>query len=185
VYKKAGLFTDKSLFAHCIHLDKEDIDIFKTFNSSMIHCPCSNRFLASGIFKTREMLDDKVTIGLGTDVAGGYSLSMLNEMKECMESSKLATLFCGQKSEVSLTEAFYMATLGGAKALKLDDKIGNFQTGKEADFVVLSDTKINPFISLNVFQSPLERLKRMIYGGNKELVQDVFVRGKSIHVGEN
>ena len=94
-------------------------------------CPTSNLFLGSGLFDLSAMREAGVRCGLGTDVGGGTSLSLLRTASEAYKVLHL------QEHALPATRALYLATLGAAEALYLDDKIGNFEAGKEADFVVL------------------------------------------------
>lgn len=94
-------------------------------------CPTSNLFLGSGLFDLSAMRAANVRCGLGTDVGGGTSLSLL---KTASEAYKVLHL---QNHALPATRALYLATLGAAEALYIDDNIGNFLPGKEADFVVL------------------------------------------------
>ena len=99
--------------------------------TAMSFCPTSNLFLGSGLFDLRGARELGVRVGLGTDIGAGTSFSMLQTMNEAYKVLQLA----GQS--LSAAGAFHLATLGGARSLYLDDRIGNFATGKEADFVVL------------------------------------------------
>ena len=94
-------------------------------------CPTSNLFLGSGLFDLNAMRKAGVRCGLGTDVGGGTSLSLLRTASEAYKVLHL------QEHALPATRALYLATLGAAEALYLDDKIGNFAKGMEADFVVL------------------------------------------------
>ena len=94
-------------------------------------CPTSNLFLGSGLFDLPAVREAGIRCGLGTDVGGGTSLSLL---KTASEAYKVLHL---QDHALPPMRALYLATLGAAEALYLDDKIGNFLPGKEADFVVL------------------------------------------------
>ena len=95
------------------------------------HCPTSNMFLGSGLFDLRRLRGLAVRVGLGTDVGGGTSLSLLTTMSEAYKVMHL------QQQPLPPGRALYLATLGAAEALYLDDRIGNFEVGKEADFIVL------------------------------------------------
>jgi guanine deaminase len=94
-------------------------------------CPTSNLFLGSGLFDLHAMRQADVPVGLGTDVGGGTSLSMLKTVSEAYKVLHL------QDQALPAASALYLATLGAAEALYLDDKIGNFEPGMEADFIVL------------------------------------------------
>ena len=131
VYDHFGLLRERAVFAHCLHMDDEDRQCLSTKGGAAAFCPTSNLFLGSGLFDLRAMRIANVRCGLGSDVGGGTSLSML---KTASEAYKVLHL---QDQAMPAASALYLATLGAAEALYLDDKIGNFETGKEADFVVL------------------------------------------------
>ena len=131
VYHHYGLTGSRSIFAHCIHLEEKEWDCLHKTDSAIAFCPTSNLFLGSGLFKLDHAWDKKVKVGMATDIGGGTSFNMLHTLSEAYKVMQL------QKQKFSAYEAFYLATLGGAKALSLDHVIGNFSIGKEADFVVL------------------------------------------------
>lgn len=131
VYDQSGLLRERAVFAHCLHLDDQDRACMADKGGAAAFCPTSNLFLGSGLFDLPAMRAANVRCGLGTDVGGGTSLSLL---KTASEAYKVLHL---QNHALPATRALYLATLGAAEALYLDDKIGNFVPGKEADFVVL------------------------------------------------
>ena len=131
VYDRFGLLRERSVFAHCLHMDEKDRQCMAEKGGAAAFCPTSNLFLGSGLFDLHAMRQANVPVGLGSDVGGGTSLSML---KTASEAYKVLHL---QDQALPAASALYLATLGAAKALYLDDKIGNFEQGMEADFVVL------------------------------------------------
>ena len=131
VYDQNGLLRERSVFAHCLHLDDEDRHCMAKKGGAAAFCPTSNLFLGSGLFDLRTMRAAGVRCGLGTDVGGGTSLNLLRTASEAYKVLHL------QDQSLPATRALYLATLGAAQALYLDDKVGNFESGKEADFVVL------------------------------------------------
>jgi guanine deaminase len=131
VYDGFGLVRDKSVFAHCLHLDHEDRKCMASSGAAAAFCPTSNLFLGSGLFDLPAMRAAGVSSGLGTDVGGGTSLSLLRTASEAYKVLHL------QEHALPAMQALYLATLGAAEALHLDGHIGNFAPGKEADFVVL------------------------------------------------
>ena len=182
IYYKAGILSDKTILAHCIYLTEKEIDILHKTGSKICHCPTSNRFLASGIMPYRKYKENGLCIGLGTDVAGGYSLSMLNEMKEAIESSKIINLVIQKKEYELMTveEAFYLATLGGAKALSMENKIGSLEKGKSADFLVIDYHKLNEFKDSDLHKNPKTILSKIIYCGSEQIIEQVYIRGKRV-----
>jgi len=131
VYDRFGLLRERSVFAHCLHMDDIDRRCMAEKGGAAAFCPISNLFLGSGLFDLHAMWQADVPVGLGTDVGGGTSLSML---KTASEAYKVLHL---QDQALPAASALYLATLGAAEALYLDDKIGNFEPGMEADFIVL------------------------------------------------
>lgn len=131
VYDHFGLLRERSVFAHCLYLSDDDLELMAAKGGAAAFCPTSNLFLGSGLFDLRAMVAANIRVGLATDVGGGTSLSLLKTMSEAYKVLHLN----GQA--LPATRALYLATLGAAESLYLDDKIGNFAPGKEADFVVL------------------------------------------------
>lgn len=131
VYDHFGLLRERSVFAHCLHMDDKDRRCMAEKGGAAAFCPTSNLFLGSGLFDLYAMWQADVPVGLGTDVGGGTSLSMLRTASEAYKVLHL------QDQALPAASALYLATLGAAEALYLDDKIGNFEPGMEADFVVL------------------------------------------------
>ena len=132
VYHHYGLTGSQSVFAHCVHLEDAEWDCMHNTDSAIAFCPTSNLFLGSGLFPLKKTWEKNVKVGLGTDIGAGTSFSQLQTLNEAYKVQQL------QGDKLSAFESLYHATLGGAKALNLDDKLGNFNLGKEADFVVLN-----------------------------------------------
>lgn len=143
VYDHCGLVGERSVFAHCIHLRHDEFQRLAAAKAAIAFCPTSNLFLGSGLFaiEKAKSVETPVKVGLGTDVGGGTSFSLLQTASEAYKVAQLR----GQK--LSVYKALFLATLGGARALNLDDQIGNFDPGKEADFIVL-DLAATPLMAL-------------------------------------
>ena len=131
VYDRAGLLRQRSVYAHCIYLDEADRHRMAEVGATAAVSPTSNLFLGSGLFPLNKTWEKQVKVGLGTDIGAGTSFNQLQTLNEAYKVQQL------QGDKLSAFESLYHATLGGAKALSLDDKLGNFNLGKEADFVVL------------------------------------------------
>ncbi|MBU3847210.1 MAG: guanine deaminase [Candidatus Acinetobacter avistercoris] len=132
VYHHFGLTGSKSVFAHCVHLEDSEWDCMHQTDSAIAFCPTSNLFLGSGLFPLKKTWDKQVKVGLGTDIGAGTSFNQLQTLNEAYKVQQL------QGDKLSAFESLYHATIGGAKALQLEDKLGNFNVGKEADFVVIN-----------------------------------------------
>ena len=131
VYDRFGLLRDRSVFAHCLHMDDKDRATMASKGGAAAFCPTSNLFLGSGLFRLDAMRAAGIRCGLGTDVGGGTSLSLLRTASEAYKVLHL------QDQALPAMQALFLATLGAAETLRLEEKIGNFASGKEADFVVL------------------------------------------------
>ena len=143
VYSQHGLLSPRSVFAHCIYLSDKERQLMGQKGCSAAFCPTSNLFIGSGLFNLKQTEDANITVGLGTDVGGGTSFSILQTINEAYKVQQL------QDEVLPPLKSFYMATLGGARALDLEGKIGNFKIGNEADFVVL-DYKATPLIEMRL-----------------------------------
>ncbi|SPL70730.1 guanine deaminase [Acinetobacter stercoris] len=132
VYDHYGLTGNRSVFAHCVHLEESEWDCMHKTGSAIAFCPTSNLFLGSGLFPLKKAWDKQVKVGLGTDIGAGTSFCQLQTLNEAYKVQQL------QGEKLSAFESLYHATLGSAKALDLDEKLGNFNVGKEADFIVLN-----------------------------------------------
>jgi guanine deaminase len=131
VYEHFGLVRERSVFAHCIHMHDDDRKLMARKGAAMAFCPSSNLFLGSGLFDLEAARRGGVQIGTGSDVGGGTSLSMLRILGDAYRVLQL------NHQSLSPFGAFYLATLGSAKSLYVDDKVGSFRTTNEANFVVL------------------------------------------------
>lgn len=178
VYDQFGLVGERSIFAHCIHLSEQEFDRLAEAKSTIAFCPTSNTFLGSGLFDIERAMAQKVKVGLATDVGGGTSFSML---KTASEAYKVAQL---RRQKLSPFQAIFLATLGGAKALCLDDKIGNFETGKEADFIVV-DPRSTPIMALRNSETVptnleelADRLFSLIIMGDDRAIQSTYILGE-------
>ncbi|TCB64413.1 guanine deaminase [Acinetobacter sp. ANC 4178] len=131
VYHHYGLTGSRSVFAHCVHLEDSEWDCMHATDSAIAFCPTSNLFLGSGLFPLKKTWEKQVKVGLGTDIGAGTSFNQLKTLNEAYKVQQL------QGDKLSAFESLYHATLGGAKALSLEQQLGNFNIGKEADFIVL------------------------------------------------
>lgn len=176
VYEQAGLVGKRSVFAHGIHLSEREVCCLAENNATVSHCPTSNLFLGSGLFDFKSYEKFNVNIGMGTDVGGGTSFSMLRTASEAYKIQQL------QQEKFSAFKGLYLATLGGARALDLEGTIGNFNTGCEADFIIL-DNQATPFLSFRLQQTKTlhEKLFAIMTLGDDRCIQETYVMGKSIY----
>lgn len=176
VYHRYGMTGGKSVFAHCLHLEEQEWDCLCETRSAIAFCPTSNLFLGSGLFDLQQAWRKRVKFGIGTDVGAGTTFNMLRTLGEAYKVGQL------QHYRLSAVEAFYHATLGGARALALDDKIGNFNVGKEADFVVL-DPAVTPLQQLRYANSATtaeQGFVLMTLGDDRNIYR-TYVDGKVVY----
>lgn len=175
VYDHFGLLRERSVFAHCLHLGDGDRALMSEKGGAAAFCPSSNLFLGSGLYDLRKMGDATLRTGLASDVGGGTSLSMLRTMGEAYKVLQL------QHQNLPAARALYLATLGGAEALRLEDKIGNLLPGKEADFIVL-DAKGSDMSTrrLAETQTPEELLFALTMLADDRHIAATFVNGQRV-----
>lgn len=165
VYERYGLLGPKTLLAHCIHLSAKERGIVRQHNCSVVHCPSSNLFLHSGRFPLQQWRDYP-KLCLGTDVGAGPSFSMLDTMRDAY--------FVNQELPEYL---FYLAILGGARALGLEDRIGSLTMGRQADLsvVTVGDMKRRTLREL---------LSDLIFKWDQVKFHRVFVAGREVFRSE-
>ncbi|MEM9063094.1 MAG: guanine deaminase [Pseudomonadota bacterium] len=140
VYERFGLVGPKALFGHAIHLSPRERAVLKERDATVTHCPTSNQFLGSGECAVRDLVAAGIRTGLATDTGGGTSFSMFDTMKSAYEVA--------QRRGDTLTPAqlWWLATAGAARALHLDDRIGNIAPGLEADLILI-DRAATPLLA--------------------------------------
>uniref|UniRef100_A0A8C5TY73 Guanine deaminase n=1 Tax=Malurus cyaneus samueli TaxID=2593467 RepID=A0A8C5TY73_9PASS len=138
LYDKNKLLTSKTVMAHACYLSEEELKVFSDHGAAISHCPNSNFSLRSGVLNVQKALEHNVKLGLGTDVAGGYSSSMLDAIRKTMVASNTIQINGVNETGLTIQQAFQLATLGGSQALGLDDVIGNFEVGKEFDALLIN-----------------------------------------------
>ena len=164
-----GVLSERTVAAHCVHVSPEDIGILAEFEVGVSHNPVSNLKLASGVAPVPSMLEAGVTVGLGTDgTASNNTLDLLRDMQ-------VATLLHkgtgGQPTVLPAREAVKMATVGGARVLGLDHRIGRLAEGMEADLVCLDTTGLHA--------TPLfDPFSHLAYAARSSDVRHVLVRGR-------
>ncbi|MEP7028614.1 MAG: guanine deaminase [Candidatus Eisenbacteria bacterium] len=178
VYDHYGLLGRRAVLAHGIYLKEKELTRCHETGTALAHCPTSNLFLGSGLFDVAVARDRRrpVKLGLGTDVGAGTSFSLLRTLDEACKVAQLR----GRPLHPVL--GFYLATLGGARALALDDRVGTLRVGHEADFVVL-DPAATPLLALRAAraQSIVDVLFALITLGDDRAVRATWVAGRLAH----
>jgi len=175
-YDDAGLLGRRSVFAHCVHLSDDEWRRMAATESNAAFCPTSNLFLGSGLFPLHKAEHYGVNVGLGTDIGAGTSFSLLETIDEAYKVQQL------QGHSLTPLKSFYLATLGGARTLDLEAELGNFQAGKEADFLVL-DLAATPLLErrLSLCQSLFETLFVLSTLGDDRVIRETWILGQQRH----
>jgi guanine deaminase len=176
IYYQHGLLSRRSVFAHCIHLCEEERAMMSEQKCSAAFCPTSNLFIGSGLFNLKQAEDYDIKVGLGTDVGGGTSFSMLQTINEAYKVQQL------QNEVLPPLKSFYLATLGGARALDLENKVGSFKIGNEADFIVL-DYAATALIEkrINYCSDVVEKLFVLSILGDDRSIRATHILGECVH----
>ncbi len=181
VYERFGLVHDRSVFAHGIHLSESEFARLASAGATLAFCPTSNLFLGSGLFKLHEAKapERPIAVGLATDIGGGTSFSLLQTASEAYKVSQL------QNQTLSAVQMLFLLTLGGARSLSLDHAIGNFEPGKEADFVVWNcrSTPIMDFrnrAEIQTWEDLNDRLFSLLMMGDDRSVDCVYILGDRV-----
>jgi guanine deaminase len=176
VYDHFGLVTDRSTFAHSIHLSDLEYQRMAETGAAISFCPTSNLFIGSGLFDLKKVSSQRIAVGIGTDVGGGTSFSMFQTLAEAYKVLQLN----GQN--LSALHAFYLITLGGAASLKLDSVIGNFETGKEADFTVINYNATPLMERRQKYAETLEeKLFALIILGDDRSIDATYIMGEQAY----
>jgi guanine deaminase len=174
VYDRYGLLSNRSLFAHGIHLSESECERMSESGSTVVHCPTSNAFLGSGIMRMSTM--QNVKLGVATDVGGGTSYSMLATLGETYKLQMLS----GYKPSVH--ELYFLATLGNAQRLHIDHETGSLEVGKFADIVVLDPSATAVLASRNELSQSIEdTLFSLMMLGDDRAVKTTYVAGRKLH----
>lgn len=186
VLRDFGLLGPKSVMAHSVFLNEADGEIFKETNTAVGHCPISNAYFANAVAPVKRLLDQGVTVGLGTDISGGFSPSLYDNVKQAVISSRMLQdgvdieLSSPERgvddSRLSMVEAFYLVTTGGGEALDLP--IGDIRPGHACDLQVI-DVKHsgNKLPEFGIFDEAEDILERILYLSTPDNIRQVYVQG--------
>ncbi|EKU20913.1 guanine deaminase, partial [Nannochloropsis gaditana CCMP526] len=174
VFERCGLLTPLTVLAHGIHLSPSELAILARRGAGLAHCPLSNFFFGHGVLPVRKVLEAGVKVGLGTDVAGGYSSSMLSAIRSCVLASRA----------LEDGEALWLATMGGAECLGLEEEVGSWAVGKAFDAVRVDVKKGGAVVVLEGGGDSAEDLvEKWVNNGDDRHVLEVYVVGREIKHG--
>jgi guanine deaminase len=179
VYERYGMLRPRSMYGHCIWLDDTDRQRMAESGAAVAICATSNLFLGSGNFDFARADAAGVALSIATDVGGGTAFSMLRTMNETYKVARMGG------SYLPALRMFYLATLGGARSMRLEGTIGNFAAGAEADFIVL-DPKATPLLARRSGRA--ESLEELLFAlailGDDRSVAATYAAGRRLHARE-
>ncbi|KAG7730966.1 hypothetical protein KL933_000761 [Ogataea haglerorum] len=197
IYDSHKLLTENTILGHCIFLETEELKLINERKSSISHCPTSNSCLTSGEARLRWIIDSGSKVGLGTDISGGFSPSMLTTARHAVLVSRhVAMKTKSDHDKISVNESLYLATLGGAKVIGMDREFGSFAVGKKWDCQLIDlDTEGSP-VDLFDFLNPSNEgllsgdpshiskfqdlIDKWVFNGDDRNVRKVYVNGRCV-----
>ncbi len=215
VYDAYSLLTPRTILAHAVHLTGEEKELIASRKAKVSHCPASNSALGSGIAPVRDLIDKGITVGLGTDVSGGYSPSILEAVRQACLVSRLlrhTTSKLGEGADgdektkdekkdgegrevLSVEEALYLATRGGAAVVDMNGELGGFEVGMFWDVQLIrlgqattaagtaagSGSETQSVVDVFGWESWTEKVHKWVWSGDDRNVRRVWVRGALVH----
>jgi guanine deaminase len=194
VYDTHALLTPKTILAHAVHLSAQERATILARGAKISHCPASNTAITSGCAPIRALLNEGHTIGLGTDVSGGFHPSILENVRHAIWTSRHLSMSSalGDAAKLSTEEALYLGTRGGAAVVGLQDRVGAFEVGFEWDAQAVAlggrvgsagragagdDGPVDVF----GWESAADRVEKWVYSGDDRNTVAVWVRGRLVH----
>ena len=184
-----GLLTSKTILAHSNFVSMQDLELMGNHGSAVAHCPLSNAYFANAVFPLRQAHDSGVTVGLGTDISGGFSPSLFDAARYALMASRhacngtsaqLGANVRGNGQEpLSTLETFGMATAEGGKALSLP--IGQFKPGYAMDAIcVRSNTEHSAFKVFQPSDTLTHVFEKLVLTADVSCIRHVWVNGKTL-----
>lgn len=195
VYDQCGLLNPKMVLAHAVHITDTEADLIASRNAKVSHCPCSNSSITSGAARVRWLWSRGIDIGLGTDVSGGYSPSILEAARQAVLVSRHVAMGVATEgaekegTKLTVEEVLYLATRGGAKCLDLQDRVGGFEVGKEWDAQMIGLATVNEDgerdgegnVDVFGWEDWEEKMAKWLYNGDDRNTKKVWVKGRLVH----
>lgn len=186
LYEHFNLLTPRTILAHCTIMTDAETARLRELGCGVAHCPAANMTVGGGFMAApvRDFLNRGIKVGLGTDSGGGYSSSILDAMRLALIASFAREAMSGGKLKgLSIEEVFYLATVGGAAVMGLDGRIGNFETGKQFDAIVVdvNESRGAAITSVTDQDSIRHSFEKFIMTGDDRNMVEVYVGGKKVH----
>lgn len=192
VYERYGLLTDKTILAHAVHLSEGEADLIAARGAKVSHCPCSNSSITSGAARVRWLLSRGVEVGLGTDMSGGYSPSVLEAARLALLVSRHVAMDGDDAAKLAVEEVLHLATVGGARCVGLGGRVGVFEPGYDWDAQLVGlggvsadgeDDADEDGGNVDVFgwETWEDRVAKWLFNGDDRNTKMVWVRGRLVH----
>ncbi|KAF9372543.1 hypothetical protein CPC16_002375 [Podila verticillata] len=178
IYADHGLLNAHSIMAHCVHMTDQELAMMKERHAGVSHCANSNFTIKSGMAHIRRMLDMDIKVSLGTDVAGGYSPSVL----EALRSARTCSVAVDAETALKVPELFYLATMGGARVMGLEAVIGSFAVGKEFDAILVNTAVENSPLDVFDHDTVESMFEKYLFMGDDRNNEKVYVQGKEVRI---
>ena len=186
--RRFGLVRSGSVLAHGDHLSDDDFSIISSAGAGVAHCPLSNSYFANAVFPARRALDAGVKVGLGTDIAGGAQPGLLGQAAHAVTVSRMLEdgVDPGQSaqdrgvpnSRLSIVDAFFLATVGGAALVDLP--VGLIEVGRQFDALVINTTRPNAALQTWPVDDDARKFEKVVRLATPGDIDHVFVDGTRI-----
>ena len=187
--ERFGLLSRRTVLAHGNFIDGSDVATILDAGVGIAHCPLSNVYFSDAVFPLRRMLEQGVHVGLGTDISGGASPSILENVRQAVIASRSLESGVDPRlrrasrrspgSRIDAATAFWLATAGGGIALDLP--IGLFREGYQFDAIVLDGQAPDSNLRLEKSAAPEELLQKIIYHATRADIREVWVANRRVH----
>lgn len=169
VYEACGLLTSRTVMAHGVYTDDEELQVLAERRVGVAHCPRANLLSGGQQMRLRKYEAAGVRVGLGSDLGAGKGLSLFRTMEDALKVTP----------DLSIHDLFRLATLEGARALSLEQVTGSLEVGKDADFLVVSPKSEGRERELDLEDT----LSSLVFRGDDRDIRQVFVKGKLLAIG--
>lgn len=193
VYDAFGLLSDRTILAHGVHLSEGEARLIAERGAKVSHCPCSNSAITSGAARVRWLLRRGVDVGLGTDVSGGYSPSVLDAARQAVLVSRHVAMGGEEGDKLSVEEVLHLATRGGARCVGLEGVVGGFEVGMQWDAQLVALGSVGEDgdgagadggdgnVDVFGWESWEEMVAKWLFNGDDRNTTKVWVKGRLVH----
>lgn len=187
--ERFGLLSRRTILAHGNFVGDDDVALIAKYGAGIAHCPLSNVYFSDAVFPLRRILRKGVHVGLGSDIAGGGSPSILDNARYAVMASRMLESGVDPAlprlerrvadSSIDALTAFWLATAGGGIALELG--VGVFREGFQFDAMLIDAGVPNSNLRLDRADTPEQILQKIIYQAGRANIRDVWVANRRVH----